>query len=144
VQAEAGGVDPAPVVDHDKGVGEFVDRDGGQAQADHGGDLGRVDPQLEDLAGADRGGNRRQPGHGEDDLGGDGGRVEQVPGTTLVDGAHQPAGAVPADIQRGGAAGELAAGASWWRVAGQEPVLGEFLEEGADRWIGLVGAAASL
>jgi hypothetical protein len=119
-------------------VGELVDRDRGQAQADHGGDLGRVDPQLESLPGADHGGQRHQAGHGEDDLGGDGDGVEQVPGAAVMDGPHQPVGAAPVHViadrlaltgRPGSAGGGLLArnppSASSWRkaLAGGSAVL---------------------
>ena len=49
MQPDPGGVDGAAVPDHDQGVGELVHGDGGQAQADHDGDLRRADPQGEVL-----------------------------------------------------------------------------------------------
>ena len=99
---------------------------------------------MNSLAGADRGGHRHQAGHGEDDLGGDGRRVEQVPPAVVMSGAHQPAGAVPVHIQRGGAGRDLAAGPGRRRVAGQEPLLGQLPEEGAGRRVGFLRAGAGL
>jgi hypothetical protein len=102
-------------------VGELVDGDGGQAQADDGGDLGRVDPQVNTVVGNGRGGHRGQAGHCQGDLGGDRRRVEQVPGPPVVGGANQPVGAVPVHIERGGAGRDPAAGLGRLRAAGQEP-----------------------
>ena len=124
-------VDPALVVDDGKRVGELVDRDRGQAQADHGGDLVRVDPQLESLAGADHRGQRHQAGHGEDDLGGDGGRAEEVPGAAVMDGPHQPVGAAPVHVHRRQACRDPAAGFGGGRIAGQEALVAELPEEGS-------------
>jgi hypothetical protein len=144
IQADPSGIDPPPVADHDQGVGEFVDRDGGQGQADDSGNLGRVDPQPPRLVGTDRGGHRGQPGHGQDDLGGDRGRVEQVPGPVVIGGADQPVGAVPVHIERGGAGRDPAAGLGRRRVAGQEPLAGQLLEERLRRRIGLAGPVTGL
>ena len=101
MQPQPGAVDGAVVADDDQGVGEFVDGDGGRAQPDHDRDLGRVNAQLELLAGEKRRGQRGQAGQGEEDLPGDGGGVEQVPGAAGVSGLDQPPGAVPAQVQPG-------------------------------------------
>ena len=60
-----------------------------------------MDTQLEMLAGEECGGQRGQACQGQDDLGGDGGGMEQVPGTPVVDRADQPAGAGPAQVEPG-------------------------------------------
>ena len=118
MQPDPGGVDGAAVADDDQGVGELVHGDRGQAQADHDGDLRRVDPQDEVLARGDGGEDGGQPGQGQQDLGGDRGGAEQVPGAAGVGGGHQPPGAGPPHLQpraaelhargRGGGGGSLA------------------------------------
>jgi hypothetical protein len=52
VQPQPGAVDAAAVPDHDQGVGELVDGDGGHAQPQHHRYLDGMDAQLEPLAGS--------------------------------------------------------------------------------------------
>ena len=125
------------MADDDQGVGELVDGDGGHAQADDQGNLCWVDPQDEMLAGGDGGEEGGQPGQGQQDLGGDRGGAEQVPGAVLVGGGHQMSGAGPPHVQPG-AADLHAAVRRRGRVAGQESLLSQL--RGERRKSGVIAA----